>query len=186
METASSRFPRRIKKIPPLQINLPNQERISSMDRKSAIFTRRSVRVYDPSKRATKEQILDILDAAMHAPTAMNKQPWEFVVATDPEVVSGITKIHPYCEFLPDAGSAIIVCGNLKEQFEIPEGGYSIRLFRRRAKHIAARQGTRFGHLLVRHSPRKNPHGRLQKILQASGPHRAYGANRSGVRRRNA
>lgn len=37
------------------------------MDRKSAIFTRRSVRVYDPSKRATKEQILDILDAAMHA-----------------------------------------------------------------------------------------------------------------------
>lgn len=94
------------------------------MDRKSAIFTRRSVRVYDPSKRATKEQILDILDAAMHAPTAMNKQPWEFVVATDPEVVSGITKIHPYCEFLPDAGSAIIVCGNLKEQFEIPEGGY--------------------------------------------------------------
>lgn len=95
------------------------------MDRKSAIFTRRSVRVYDPSKRATKEQILDILDAAMHAPTAMNKQPWEFVVATDPEVVSGITKIHPYCEFLPDAGSAIIVCGNLKEQFEIPEGGYS-------------------------------------------------------------
>lgn len=94
------------------------------MDKKSAIFTRRSVRVYDPSKRATKEQILDILDAAMHAPTAMNKQPWEFVVATDPEVVSGITKIHPYCEFLPDAGSAIIVCGNLKEQFEIPEGGY--------------------------------------------------------------
>lgn len=60
----------------------------------------------------------------MHAPTAMNKQPWEFVVATDPEVVSGITKIHPYCEFLPNAGSAIIVCGNLKEQFEIPEGGY--------------------------------------------------------------
>ena len=94
------------------------------MDKKSAIFTRRSVRVYDPSKRATKEQILDILDAAMHAPTAMNKQPWEFVVATDPEVVSGITKIHPYCEFLPDAGSAIIVRGNLKEQFEIPEGGY--------------------------------------------------------------
>lgn len=67
------------------------------MDKKSAIFTRRSIRVYDPSKRATKEQILDILDAAMHAPTAMNKQPWEFVVATDPEVVNAITKIHPYC-----------------------------------------------------------------------------------------
>ena len=64
------------------------------MDRKSAIFTRRSVRIYDPSKRATKEQILDILDAAMHAPTAMNKQPWEFVVATDPEVLVAFLTEH--------------------------------------------------------------------------------------------
>ena len=91
------------------------------MDKKSAIFTRRSIRVYDPSKRATKEQILDILDAAMHAPTAMNKQPWEFVVATDPEVVNAITKIHPYCEFLPDAEARLSYAETSKNSLKYPK-----------------------------------------------------------------
>ncbi len=83
------------------------------MNKKSAIFARRSIRAYDPKRRATKEQIEDVLDAAMHAPSAMNKQPWRFVVATDPETVRGISEIHPYCESLADAGAAIIVCGDL-------------------------------------------------------------------------
>lgn len=94
------------------------------MKKDSAIFTRRSIRAYDSSKRASKAQINDILDAAMHAPTAMNKQPWQFVVATDADVIEGITKIHPYCESLKEAGTAIIVCGDLDAQFKIPEGGY--------------------------------------------------------------
>ena len=60
----------------------------------------------------------------MHAPSAMNKQPWRFVVATDPETVRGISEIHPYCESLADAGAAIIVCGDLDAQFSTPCGGY--------------------------------------------------------------
>ncbi len=94
------------------------------MNKKSAIFARRSIRAYDPKRRATKEQIEDVLDAAMHAPSAMNKQPWRFVVATDPETVRGISEIHPYCESLADAGAAIIVCGDLDAQFSTPCGGY--------------------------------------------------------------
>lgn len=61
----------------------------NAMDKKSAIFTRRSVRAYDSSRRATKEQIIDLLDAAMHAPSAMNKQPWEFIAVTDPDRIAG-------------------------------------------------------------------------------------------------
>ena len=94
------------------------------MDKNSAIFTRRSVRAYDNTRRASREQILDILDAAMHAPTAMGKEPWEFIVADDEKAVADIMKIHPYCESLKDAGTAIIVCGDLDAQFKIPEGGY--------------------------------------------------------------
>ncbi len=90
----------------------------------SAIFTRRSVRAYDPSKRASKEQIDDILDAAMHAPTAMGKEPWRFVVATSKDAIEGVMKVHPYCESLKDAGTAIIVCGDTDAQFSIPDGGY--------------------------------------------------------------
>lgn len=94
------------------------------MNNKSVIFTRRSIRKYDALKRASEEQIIDILNAAMHAPSAMDKQPWEFIVATDEDVLKGILKIHPYCESILDAGAAIIVCGDTKKQFQIPEGGY--------------------------------------------------------------
>ena len=90
----------------------------------SAIFTRRSIRAYDASKKATKEQIEDLLNAGMHAPSAMNKQPWEFVIATDANAISAIMKAHPYCESLKDAGTAIIVCGDLDKQFQTQDGGY--------------------------------------------------------------
>jgi nitroreductase len=90
----------------------------------SAIFTRRSIRAYDASKKATKEHIEDLLNAGMHAPSAMNKQPWEFVVATDTDAIASIMKAHPYCESLKDAGTAIIVCGDLDKQFQTQDGGY--------------------------------------------------------------
>jgi nitroreductase len=52
------------------------------MDALQALTTRRSVRVYraDPVPRDLIEQVLD---AARHAATANNLQPWEFVVVTD-------------------------------------------------------------------------------------------------------
>ena len=61
----------------------------------SVIFTRRSIRAYDATKKATKEQIVDLLNAGMHAPSAMNKQPWEFVVATESDAISAIMQAHP-------------------------------------------------------------------------------------------
>ncbi len=94
------------------------------MDKESAIFSRRSIRAYDSSKRATEGQITDLLDAAMHAPSAMNRQPWEFIAVTDPARLAGIMEIHPYCESLADAGAAIIVCGDLDSQLKCPDGGY--------------------------------------------------------------
>lgn len=90
----------------------------------NAIFTRRSVRAYDNTRRATAEQIKDILNAGMHAPTAMGKQPWHFVVATQTETLKGIMQIHPHCGSLLDAGTAIIVCGDIEAQFQIPDGTY--------------------------------------------------------------
>ena len=96
------------------------------MKKDSVIFKRRSIRAYDSSKKVSKEQIVDMLDAAMHAPTAMNTQPWEFMVATDPEAVAKIMKIHPDCQSLKEAGAAVVVCANLDKEFRTPSGGYAI------------------------------------------------------------
>ena len=49
------------------------------MELENAIKTRRSVRKYR-SKSVPKESILEVLAAANLAPSATNRQPWEFVV----------------------------------------------------------------------------------------------------------
>ncbi len=90
----------------------------------TVILTRRSVRAYDATKKVSKEQLEDLLEAAMYAPSAMNKQPWRFLVATEKSTIDAIMKVHPYCESLKDAGTAIVVCGDLTSQFQTPDGGY--------------------------------------------------------------
>ncbi len=54
------------------------------MDLQDAIFARRSVRAYLPDP-IPDEDIQDIVDAAMYAPSATNFQPWYFVVIKSPE-----------------------------------------------------------------------------------------------------
>ncbi|MCK5140341.1 MAG: nitroreductase [Thermodesulfovibrionia bacterium] len=47
-----------------------------------AIHTRRSVRVYE-SNKVSKDNINTIVEAGNNAPSAMNSQPWRFVVVED-------------------------------------------------------------------------------------------------------
>ena len=51
------------------------------MDVKTAIHTRRSVRRYK-STPVPKQLVLELLEAANKAPSATNRQPWEFVVVS--------------------------------------------------------------------------------------------------------
>jgi len=46
------------------------------------IFKRRSIRKFT-DQPVEKEKLVMLLEAAMAAPTAMNAQPWEFVVITE-------------------------------------------------------------------------------------------------------
>ncbi|HUU70189.1 MAG TPA: nitroreductase family protein, partial [Planctomycetota bacterium] len=52
------------------------------MDALEAIAKRRSVRKYKTTP-VPRELIEKVIDAGRRAPTAMNVQPWEFVVVTD-------------------------------------------------------------------------------------------------------
>lgn len=54
------------------------------MDTLDAVKTRKSVRAYDP-KPVPAELLRQVLEAGRIAPSAMNYQPWHFVVVTDPE-----------------------------------------------------------------------------------------------------
>jgi nitroreductase len=55
---------------------------------------------------------LDILlKAAMAAPSAVNCQPWEFIVVTDRKTLDMLGNALPYAKMIYKAGAAIIVCG---------------------------------------------------------------------------
>ena len=78
------------------------------------ILSRRSVRHYQPGKPATRAELELLVRAGMAAPSAHNSQPWEFIIVDDPARTRELAKTHPYAGYLADAGSAIVVCGNLE------------------------------------------------------------------------
>lgn len=78
-----------------------------------AIFTRRSMRKYT-GKPLEQGELKLIIKAGFYAPSAHNKQPWHFVVVKDPNMLEKIASEHQYAKMLPQAGCAIIVCGDKK------------------------------------------------------------------------
>jgi len=75
------------------------------------IFTlRRSIRRFtgDPVDRPA---LVTALKAAMAAPSANNRRPWEFYVVTDRARIREICASHPYAKFGVDAGAVIIPFG---------------------------------------------------------------------------
>lgn len=61
----------------------------------NSIFIRRSIREYD-TRPVESEKLDRILRAGMQAPSAMNRQPWEFLVVTQPDRIQKIAALTPY------------------------------------------------------------------------------------------
>lgn len=80
------------------------------------IYDRRSVRKYQ-NKPVQDETLNEILKAGMYAPSAVNKQPWHFIVIKDPKVLSDVKNLHPYATALQTAPLAILVCGDTNLEF---------------------------------------------------------------------
>lgn len=75
------------------------------------IAARTSIRAFDPSKAVSDADVEKMLRAAMCAPSAMNRQPWEFIVVRDPQKLSEIAQRMPNSRVANGATLAIVVCG---------------------------------------------------------------------------
>lgn len=87
------------------------------------IATRVSVRQFTGDK-LSNEQIDKILRAGMAAPTAVNKQPWAFVVVDDENVLSVLGQTLRSSRIENGASHAIVVCGDLNKALEGEAQGY--------------------------------------------------------------
>jgi len=76
------------------------------------IYTRTSVRAYQ-DRPVEDEKVEQILRAAMSAPSAVNKQPWAFVVINEKKKLTQLADSLPHAKMLHQAPLAIVVCGDL-------------------------------------------------------------------------
>ena len=74
------------------------------------IHSRKSVREFT-SEPVSDADIQTMLKAAMAAPTAINFQPWRFVVVNERKALDSLADQLPYAKMLKQAPLAIVVCG---------------------------------------------------------------------------
>lgn len=74
------------------------------------IMNRTSIRQFT-GEPVSMEQLEILLRAGMAAPTAMNSQPWRFVVLTEKARIAELLGGGPRSGMFTDAGAVIIVCG---------------------------------------------------------------------------
>ena len=85
-------------------------------DMMTTIHSRKSVRSFTGAP-VTKADLETIVRAGMAAPTAVNMQPWSFVVVTDRKKLDVLAAKLPYAKMLSKAGAAIIVCTEPKKAY---------------------------------------------------------------------
>ena len=92
----------------------PEQQQPSALD---VIATRVSVRQFTGEK-ISAGQIDTLLRSAMAAPTAVNKQPWAFVVVDDQAVLDSLSQAVKSSRIENGASHAIVVCGDMSKALE--------------------------------------------------------------------
>ena len=83
------------------------------------IMTRTSIRQYT-DEPVSKADIETMLRAGMAAPTAVNRQPWHFVVINSKEKLAELAGNNPRGGMLKKAALAIVVCGNMDKAMQGP------------------------------------------------------------------
>ncbi|MFX1406479.1 MAG: nitroreductase family protein [Promethearchaeota archaeon] len=75
--------------------------------------SRRSIRNYQ-DKTISEKEINMILEAGRWAPSASNRQPWEFIVIKEREFINKIAKTASYGRFIKQASVVIAIIGKTK------------------------------------------------------------------------
>jgi len=76
------------------------------------IMTRVSNRHFNDEPVA-REDVDVLLHAAMAAPSAMDYEPWHFIVVQDTDLIRSLKSILPYVKMMNDSSTGIVVCGDI-------------------------------------------------------------------------
>ena len=88
------------------------------------IMARRSIRKFTEEPLSAQD-VDSLLKAAMAAPSASNRRPWEFVLVDDPDLLAGLRRRLPLGRY--PAPLAIVVCGNKRRAWPGPPNDFWIQ-----------------------------------------------------------
>lgn len=90
---------------------------IVSNDFSDIVYNRRSIRKFDTSVKIPREEMLEILDKTIMAPSSVNMQPWRFVVVDSEE---GKDKLKPFVSYNAiqneTSSAMVLIFADLKSQ----------------------------------------------------------------------
>ena len=90
---------------------------IVSNDFSDIVDNRRSIRTFDTSVKIPREEMLEILDKTVTAPSSVNMQPWRFVVVDSEE---GKDKLKPFVSYNSvqneTSSAMVLIFADLKSQ----------------------------------------------------------------------
>lgn len=89
-----------------------NDTNMKTIDPIESMMTRVSVRQFTGDS-ISQQQLDTLLHCAMAAPSAMNSQPWAFIVVNDPQLLATIGEALPYSRCNNHPACAIIPCGDM-------------------------------------------------------------------------
>jgi len=136
------------------------------MDKLELLLDRRSIRRFT-DQQIDIEIIKNILKAAMYAPSAVNRQPWHFVVVENRHLLDRIMEIHPHSGMLRTASHGIIVCGD--EQLQHDDGYWVVDCGAATENLLLAAHALGLGACWVGLHPREGRKASISALLELPG-----------------
>ena len=105
------------------------QQKTENSDAQAAInniMTRTSIRQYT-DEPVSKVCIETMLRAGMAAPTAVNRQPWHFVVVTNRDKLNALATANRGTAMAAKAPLAIVVCGDMQKTLQGTGQGFWVQ-----------------------------------------------------------
>ncbi|MFD2701092.1 nitroreductase family protein [Paenibacillus shunpengii] len=88
------------------------------------VYGRRSIKVYDPAVKISKEEMTEILEEAVTAPSSINMQPWRFVVIESDEAKATLAPLAKFNKDKVLSASAVIAVFGDMNNFDYAEEIY--------------------------------------------------------------
>jgi nitroreductase len=86
-----------------------------------AIRQRRAVKHFDPDHRMTADEVAQLMDLAIQAPTSFNMQNWRFVLVEDPELRKEVRAAAVDQAQVTEASLLFVLCADVKAWEKEPQ-----------------------------------------------------------------